>query len=294
MKLLLCPHCATQMEQVVDSDIATEICPSCHGRFLDSGELNELATGLAGNIEFRSATWTHILHVVDGLSPSGGFPERQCPACAKSMKKIGLVLFPDVVFDCCEKCQGFFVDAGEVEAMNRKLREKASGGVSEEFRSLERGRLIRGNRFRGSVRGGAYAMPTTELQIVVYFNQPLDIGLNIYAESWAAKLAKAFGLYGQQDIQTNDREFDRTFIIRGDDPQQVQQLLSEKIRQPLLDFVSAKPSLFSTPGTMRIFDYCIDYTEGPYSGEAKLDWEQDASPVMDQLVAIANLLDPLS
>ena len=298
MSLLLCPHCATQMEHVVDADIATDVCPSCRGCFLDCSELNELATGLAGDIEFRSSAWTSLLHAVDGFIPSDDFPERHCPVCTQSMKKIGLVMYPDIVFDYCEQCESFFVDAGEVKAMNRKLKELAPGGLSEEFRSLERGRLVRGNRLRGAtlVPGVLSSSPvaTTELQIIVYFNQPLGIGLNIYTESWTAKLAKIFGLYGQQDIQTNDIEFDRAFIIRGDDPKRVQQLLSDQIRQSLVHFTSAKPSLFGTPGSVQVFDNCIDYTEGPYSGEATLDWELDTSSIMEQLVAIADSIDPFS
>ncbi|MEE3372211.1 MAG: zf-TFIIB domain-containing protein [Planctomycetota bacterium] len=297
MSSLICPHCATPMEHVVDADVATDVCPSCRGCFLDSGELNELATGLAGNIESRSRVWTQVLRTVEGFSPSDEFPERHCPVCAQSMKKIGLVCFPAVVFDSCEQCESFFVDAGEVKAMNRKLTEQAAGGLSQEFRSLERGRLIRGNRFGGaeSVEGlGLSVVATTEFQIIVYFNQPLDIGLNIYTESWTAKLAKVFGLYGQQDIQISDREFDSAFIIRGDDPEEVQQLLDDEVRESMLHFISAKPSLFGTPGSVQVFDNCIDYTEGPYSGETKLDWEQDALPVVDQLVAIADLIDPLS
>ncbi len=288
------------MEELVEPDIDVDVCPACGGRFLDKGELNTLAIGLAGDIELRSLVWTDVIHTTEDTIQADTFPVRSCPLCSNQMKKVGLVPFVDVVFDFCEQCECFFLDAGETETMNRLLREESPGGFGDEYRGWRQEHLVRGNKLNGVelVPGLASTtgVPATHIQIVVYFKKPLGIGLHIYAEKWTAKLAKTFGLFGKQDIVVGDDEFDSTFIVQGDEPNEVQRLLSSELRQAMVQFVSRKPKIFKIPGSLDVLDFCVCFTEGPYSGGVKLDWETGPGaivdgPIIDELVDLATSIE---
>ncbi|MDX1708923.1 MAG: zf-TFIIB domain-containing protein [Desulfobacterales bacterium] len=50
------------------------------------------------------------------------FPKCSCPKCqSQKMKKINLLRLSDIIFDFCPKCEGFFLDKGELDAMNAEL-----------------------------------------------------------------------------------------------------------------------------------------------------------------------------
>ena len=74
------------MSKVKDPDITIDECPDCQGTWLDAGELNALATGLAGDIEFCSAE-RKVYHAED--------PERSCPRCKKEMITVSPNSQPD-------------------------------------------------------------------------------------------------------------------------------------------------------------------------------------------------------
>ncbi|MBI3894392.1 MAG: zf-TFIIB domain-containing protein [Acidobacteria bacterium] len=40
-----CPKCGTPLQEEVLHDIAVDICPACHGVWLDDGELGKLTEG---------------------------------------------------------------------------------------------------------------------------------------------------------------------------------------------------------------------------------------------------------
>ena len=52
MDLLTCPRCKSVMHKIEEPDITVDRCSECGGTFLDKGELDVLATGMSGEIEF--------------------------------------------------------------------------------------------------------------------------------------------------------------------------------------------------------------------------------------------------
>jgi len=65
-------------------------------------------------------------------------------------------------------------------------------------------------------------------------------------------------------------------------------LLSPEVRKAALRFVSTAPQFVSHPGPLKMFDYCLCYTEGPYSGKAEIDWKSPAATaIINGLVNIA-------
>ncbi|MGH9786870.1 MAG: zf-TFIIB domain-containing protein [Terriglobia bacterium] len=42
---LHCPKCGTKLQEAVMKEITVDICPGCHGIWLDAGEMEKLAEG---------------------------------------------------------------------------------------------------------------------------------------------------------------------------------------------------------------------------------------------------------
>ena len=70
------------MQQVREPDFTIDVCPSYGGRFLAKAELNALATGLSGDIEFCSVGCT-----TSETKRTNSLPEPARNALSRSWKK---------------------------------------------------------------------------------------------------------------------------------------------------------------------------------------------------------------
>lgn len=48
---LHCPKCGNSLEQAVIDEVTVDICPACHGIWLDDGELTKLTKAKSGVLE---------------------------------------------------------------------------------------------------------------------------------------------------------------------------------------------------------------------------------------------------
>jgi Zn-finger nucleic acid-binding protein len=272
------------MEEKREPDIVIDACPSCGGLFLDKSELNILVTGRSGDIEFC-------------LCPSDeedSRPSRACPKCdSQTMSKTALLSLPDIIFDCCPNCEGLFLDKNEIEAMNAELREQPGRKWGEDLREYRDGRLVLIDRFIvARLEGGVSVKTGTSIRAVVYFKKPLNLELRIVKERWIAKLGKVIGLFTGQDISTGNHELDKSFIIQGNDEERIRGLLAlDEVRQSLLDLSSKAPPIVRKSGTLEVLDFCLSYTEGPYTGHITTDLSNASSKLIDRMTHLAALLD---
>jgi Zn-finger nucleic acid-binding protein len=89
-------------------EVEIDYCISCHGIWLDAGELELLLENSAGRDDFLSS-----------LKTETGTSERpvKCPICDRKMEKV-LCGTPGVVrIDRCERGDGVWLDEGELEAI---------------------------------------------------------------------------------------------------------------------------------------------------------------------------------
>ena len=289
MATLNCPGCSSSMQQLREPDLTIDVCPNCGGRFLDRGELNALATGLSGDIEFCSAAYDLSDH-------EDRFPPRICPKCSEQvMEKVDLLGFSDLIFDFCPSCEGFYFDAREIDAMNKELRKISESGTGEEYRTYHDEHLVRVDRLSkvawGAGLGGAAPVDAWYFQVVVYYKAPLNTRMRISKERWTTKLAKVFGVFRAQDIQIGDEAFDRAFVIQGEDEIKVRSKLSAMIRSEILGFVANPPKLLHVPGKLEILDDRLVYTEGPYKGKVEIDWRETPNKVIAALARLAKHLE---
>ena len=291
MDPLICPSCKSKMDKTKEPDITIDRCPNCGSTFLDKGELDVLAIGLAGEIEFCS---------VDPKEQIDKHPYRKCPqpTCAGNrMRKIDLLIYSDTIFDYCENCGGFFLDKGEIQEMNLELEQLTKNKVAEEFRGYIDGHLVRLDKLSDVMlvaRGCliAQAVGANYLRISIYFRISLDLGIRLYSEKWTDKFVKLIGLFNKKDIQVGNEKLDSLFIIQGANDKEIRSLLSKSdIQKQLVEFRNKNFKIHAKRGTIEIVDKRIIYTEGPYTGDVEYDVKQDKIGVVKAMLNLADAFE---
>jgi hypothetical protein len=78
----------------------------------------------------------------------------------------------------------------------------------------------------------------------------LGFKMTIAREGFFSKIGKT--VFGMQDIQVGDEEFDRAAIVKGDDPEAIKRLLSsQSLRDAILRGLQAYPSLEIGSGSVK-------------------------------------------
>ena len=100
-----CPKCNKEkMNDEVFESVHIERCPVCKGIYLDKGELEALLKEQMGN----AADTLFFSHLSDQMDAQ----KAHCHKCDHPMtpqKTVG-----DIRIDRCEKCEGAFLDQGEL------------------------------------------------------------------------------------------------------------------------------------------------------------------------------------
>lgn len=278
-----CPHCKKLFDSIKEPDLEYELCSSCGGIFLDKDELNILATGFSGNIEFCSIDENFV---IDKFLP------RFCPKCDVQMRKINLLGFSDVIIDYCDSCEGFFLDKYEPEQMNNYL-AWIDNDTPQEFREKINGILVRCD-IKGGIRMTIEPMlPGIEkiqeenfLLISAYFNKPIDFEFNISQETLSFKILKLFTRKLKSDVPTGFNHFDSVFKISCQNPILIRRFLLNAPRDLLLNFVNSSLTAYGIKGKITIDNKKITYKEGPYIDIPKFQNNEFFKRIMDKLVEI--------
>jgi len=117
-----CPRCWEKAIQakidIFGPDITIDICPSCHGSWLDEGELQKLLEGrkLANYLTKHIGTKTKSQLV--------------CPRCGGLMD---IEKAEDLEVDVCLECHGVWLDGGELKELKTKAGEGYEGDPGEKL-----------------------------------------------------------------------------------------------------------------------------------------------------------------
>ena len=284
----ICPVCEIPMKSRSDADITMQVCPQCARVYLEKGELNTMATGVAGDIEHLTA---------DDIDNDDRFPNRDCPNCRDvTMRKMELVGYSGVVFDYCESCHGFFLDRGELHTMNKELTRLAGRKLGEEFRGEIDGYLVRKDRTNNVSTNvyGPFVMPgsTFNVRLSAYFHRPLDAGLRITSEGLLDKVAKMLHIRTKQDIEVGNERLDGKVIVQADSPDAARAALSQKpVADAIADYAENRPKLFTYATKFEILDDCISCIGGPYVERLNYDVDKDPEGVVKALIEVAKAVD---
>lgn len=106
---MCCPRCSVKLREVgmgATSKVLLDVCPKCHGLWLDKGELDQLDKSIWANVE------DHPFHLAES-----DHKQAVCPKCEIDLKPVSPADFSDVIVDRCPTCDGFWLDNGELDRM---------------------------------------------------------------------------------------------------------------------------------------------------------------------------------
>ena len=103
-----CPKCDRKLVATKVSEVEVDRCKSCHGIWCDHRELAELL----GQSKWRLAKLTGA-HEQDQLN----LRQAKCPRDDTHLLRVSSADHPQVVLDSCPKCQGIWLDGGELDKL---------------------------------------------------------------------------------------------------------------------------------------------------------------------------------
>jgi Zn-finger nucleic acid-binding protein len=115
VRSMLCPRCKVELQTETYQGIDVDHCPSCHGRWLDYPELDELEATVASEDERRA-------QIIYDPRPS----DLACPKCGKKMTAFDYRAY-NLELNTCEDQHGFWLDAGEEGRIHDIIEERVRG-----------------------------------------------------------------------------------------------------------------------------------------------------------------------
>jgi Zn-finger nucleic acid-binding protein len=106
-----CAKCPGSLEPLRRDGLALDRCPACLGLFFDPGELTRVFED--GDPETLREELC-ALPVVADARPAA------CPRCRETMNRVASTRVPHVSYDVCLACNGIWLDAGELAALDRE------------------------------------------------------------------------------------------------------------------------------------------------------------------------------
>lgn len=114
-----CPVCAKKLTETKAGKVLLDICQGgCGGVWFDAKELDQI------NAQQRKTGGNLHITRAEAIPVDDSVP-RHCPVCTKT--KLVRRLFSlgtGVEMDCCPKCQGIWLDYGELESIQEETNPK--------------------------------------------------------------------------------------------------------------------------------------------------------------------------
>jgi len=113
MSNLKCPVCPEkELVQHDENGTAVDYCEGCGGIWLAKGELNKIVHPHEGDLEFCTQENSE-----DGVQTQLG-----CPVCEnEKLVKDNFIEFSDIKLEYCNKCEGIWLEKGELDAINKEI-----------------------------------------------------------------------------------------------------------------------------------------------------------------------------
>jgi hypothetical protein len=124
-----------------------------------------------------------------------------------------------------------------------------------------------------STPGSKNSPPKTRISCLL--NSGRDFKMSVYKESI---VLKSFKFFGAQDIEVGNDEFDREFMVKGDDDSSVKALLTPQIQQRLLTLTRRGMNLSLNQRELQL---AVNYI--PSS-------EMDYDPILDAFTAVLDVV----
>ena len=273
---MTCPHCQQDMRPVVEPDLTFHKCPGCRGIFLDRGEFNALATGMAGDIEFC---------LLSHDAPKDDDARRVCPRCGPLMEQKTLFDETALVLDFCRDCGGWFLDSDELERVNERLAElRVAQGTRGEHRARHRGHLATLTEYTTTEAGEFVPVEAHWTRAEAYYLRPLDAALRVRPKTWTTGLAR---LLGNRGLETGAADFDRIFAADAKSPAALQEKLTPSVRKAVLEFYRSPRMELGKRRTFEVLDDRTVFCYSAWGDERAEPSEPQREALLDALVDLA-------
>ena len=114
---ICCVKCNSILDKATFQGLEVDLCPKCGGLWLDRGEIARAA-------KLPEAELARLRGLLTGKAGPPPVPTEAvapCPACPGSLSE---VMLGAVRVDYCTRCQGIFLDKGELEGAVEAVRER--------------------------------------------------------------------------------------------------------------------------------------------------------------------------
>ena len=119
---MLCPRCQLELRTQDYEGVETDMCDSCWGFWLDTGELEIILA--KENLQFSDEEREQILSM-RSASKAGPTDPAPCPKCNQVMKREHYDESIHLIIDRCVQ-HGIWLDTGEIKKV-QALAEKSAG-----------------------------------------------------------------------------------------------------------------------------------------------------------------------
>ncbi|HXT98905.1 MAG TPA: zf-TFIIB domain-containing protein [Polyangia bacterium] len=114
---ICCVKCNSILDKATFQGLEVDLCPKCGGLWLDRGEISRAS-------KLPQAELARLRALLTGAAGPPPVPTESvapCPVCPGSLAE---VMLGKVRVDYCSRCQGIFLDKGELEEAIAAVRER--------------------------------------------------------------------------------------------------------------------------------------------------------------------------
>ena len=134
-----CPRDGSALQTIkYEADIEVDQCPSCHGMWLDEGELRQIQETVEHDYSQDLASEPDHVRQAYALGRPTHTGAIACPKCQSEMSAKEYAYCSQVIVDVCPEGHGMWLDAGEVQALE-KFFERTRAEVRDAERHTSKG-----------------------------------------------------------------------------------------------------------------------------------------------------------
>jgi Zn-finger nucleic acid-binding protein len=125
---MICPNCQTELKPIDLKGIVIHECPECKGKWLKRDQLR-----LAKDRQDEHLRWLDFDPFgKDADTLSVASEGKVCPECARMMSSLKYRQ-SEIIIDKCPKCEGIWLDHGELGKIIRYLERLLSSETAKEY-----------------------------------------------------------------------------------------------------------------------------------------------------------------
>jgi len=127
-----CPRCDKDLRTTLPGEsgsrfVVVDVCAECNGAWFDRGEIDSLDDNVWVDAE-KDIVLVEADHNHEGLN---------CPKCGDTLQAVSPVDATDLVIDRCARCEGFWLDKGELDKM-QDVAAQESAALLQDAKYLNR------------------------------------------------------------------------------------------------------------------------------------------------------------